>query len=138
VKEPLAIVETEEGPRAPLRSIREIVADLSKPISERHLRQRQQGGKPITFIEWHTAVKYLDHFAPGWSFEIRSVQQVGALCVVVARINVVCVEGYVYREATGTEPLDNKGYGDPGSNAEAMALKRAASKFGLGLSLYEK
>jgi hypothetical protein len=31
-----------------------------------------------------------------------------------------------------------RGYGDPSSNAEAMALKRAASKFGLGLYLYQK
>ena len=29
-------------------------------------------------------------------------------------------------------------YGDPTSNAEAMALRRAAAKFGLGLYLYEK
>jgi hypothetical protein len=31
-----------------------------------------------------------------------------------------------------------RGYGDPSSNAEAMALKRAAAKFGLGLYLYQK
>jgi len=31
-----------------------------------------------------------------------------------------------------------RGYGDPSSNAEAMALKRAAAKFGLGLYLYLK
>jgi hypothetical protein len=31
-----------------------------------------------------------------------------------------------------------KGYGDPSSNAEGMALKRAAAKFGLGLYLYHK
>jgi hypothetical protein len=29
-------------------------------------------------------------------------------------------------------------YGDPSSKAEAMALKRAAAKFGLGLYLYQK
>jgi hypothetical protein len=46
-----------------------------------------------------------------------------------------------YREATGTEEEpdeDEKMYGDPSSNAEAMALKRAAAKFGLGLYLYQK
>jgi hypothetical protein len=29
-------------------------------------------------------------------------------------------------------------YGDPGSNAESMAFRRCAARFGLGLSLYDK
>jgi hypothetical protein len=41
-------------------------------------------------------------------------------------------------EATGTEDEELRGFGDPSSNAEAMALKRAASKFGVGLSFYHK
>jgi hypothetical protein len=44
--------------------------------------------------------------------------------------------GIISREATEDEEL--RGYGDPPSNAEAMALKRAAAKFGLGLYLYSK
>jgi len=31
-----------------------------------------------------------------------------------------------------------RGYGDPSSDAEAMALKMAAAKFGLGLYLHQK
>jgi hypothetical protein len=49
-----------------------------------------------------------------------------------------CLEGVGYREATGTEDEEHKGYGDSSSNAEAMALKRAASKFGLALYLYHQ
>ncbi len=41
------------------------------------------------------------------------------------------LEGIVSREATSTEDEELKGYGDPSSNAEAMALKRAAAKVGL-------
>jgi hypothetical protein len=55
-----------------------------------------------------------------------------------ARITIPCLEGAVWREATGTEDEELRGYGDPSSNAEAMALKRAAAKFGLGLYLYQK
>ncbi len=33
-----------------LRSIREIVKDLSKPIAQKHLRKRRQGGKEITYL----------------------------------------------------------------------------------------
>ena len=32
-----------------LRSIREIVKDLSKPVAKRHLRKRKQGGKEIFY-----------------------------------------------------------------------------------------
>ncbi len=136
-EEPIASTEA-IGKSAPLRSIREIVADLSKPIPERHLRQRKQGGKDITYVEWHTVIRYLDHFAPGWCYEVRNVSQIGERCVVVVRITVPCLEGSVFREATGTEDEELKGYGDPSSNAEAMALKRAAAKLGLGLYLYQK
>jgi hypothetical protein len=123
---------------APLRSITDIIADLSKPIPERHIKTRTQGGKQISYISWDTAVRYLDHFAPGWSFEVRNVIATPERCVVVARISIPCLEGIIHREATGTEDEELRGYGDPSSNAEAMALKRAAAKFGLGLYLYQK
>jgi hypothetical protein len=126
------------GAPADLRSIIAIVTDLSKPLAQRHLKTRKQGGHDLTYIEWHTAVKYLDHFAPGWSYAVKSVSQVGNLVTVVASISIPCLEGVVTREATGCEDSDAKGYGDPVSNAEAMALKRAAAKFGCGLYLYQK
>jgi hypothetical protein len=121
-----------------LRSIQAIIEDLSKPIADRHVKTRKQATKDITYISWDTAVRYLDHYAPGWSFEIRSVFTLGHRCVVTVRISIPALEGIVYREATGTEDEELKGYGDPSSNAEAMALKRAAAKFGLGLYLYQK
>jgi hypothetical protein len=121
----------------PLRSIDAIIEDLSKPIADRHLRTRRQGGKDITYIEWHTAIRYLDHYAAGWSCEIRDVTTSGSRCVVTVRITIPCLEGSIFREATGTEDEELRGYGDPSSNAEAMSLKRAAAKFGLGLYLYQ-
>lgn len=132
--QPAQAIETQPG----LRSIRDIIADLSKPLNARHLKTRKQGGHEITYIEWHTAVKFLDHFAPGWSYAVKSVSLVGELVTVIASISIPCAEGVVTREATGCEEADAKGYGDAVSNAEAMALKRAASKFGLALYLYGK
>jgi hypothetical protein len=120
------------------RSIRDIVRDLSKPVAKRHLRKRKQGGKQIAYLAWHDAVKYLDHYASGWSFEIRSVDAAGGKLILVVRLSVPCLEGLVYREATGIEDADLESYGDPSSNAESMALRRAASKFGLGLYLYDQ
>jgi hypothetical protein len=66
------------------------------------------------------------------------VALVGNLVTVIASISIPSLEGVITREATGCEPIDTKGYGDAVSNAEAMACKRAASKFGLGLYLYQK
>jgi DNA repair RAD52-like protein 1, mitochondrial len=72
------------------------------------------------------------------SYHVKSVALVGSLVTVIASISIPCSEGVVTREATGCEDSDAKGYGDACSNAEAMALKRAAAKFGLGLHLYQK
>jgi hypothetical protein len=121
-----------------LRSIREIVKDLSKPIAQKHLRKRKQGGKDITYLAWHDAVKYLDHFAPGWCYEIRSINSIAGKLILTVRLSILCAEGIVYREATGQEDEDKDNYGDSSSNSESMALRRAAAKFGLGLALYDQ
>lgn len=121
-----------------LRSIRDIVKDLSKPVAKRHLRTRKQGGKELTYISWYDAVKYLDHYAPGWNYEVRAMNSVGGKLILTIRLSVPCLEGVVYREATGQEEEETTSYGDSSSNAESMALRRAAAKFGLGLYLYDK
>ena len=127
-----------EKQRIELRSIRDIVKDLSKPIAQKHLRKRRQGGKEITYVAWHDAVKYLDHFAPGWCYEIRSLESVAGKLIIIVRLSILSAEGVVYREATGQEDEDKETFGDSSSNAESMALRRAAAKFGLGLSLYDQ
>ncbi len=121
-----------------LRSIRDIVKDLSKPVAKRHLRKRKQGGKEILYIAWHDAVKYLDHYAPGWNYEIRSINSLGGKLILTVRLSILSLEGAVYREATGQEDEGLESYGDSSSNAESMALRRAAAKFGLGLYLYDQ
>jgi hypothetical protein len=131
-------IETQEAAATGLRSITDIIADLSKPIHPARLRTRMQGGKELTYVPWHQAVKYLDHYAPGWSYEVRSVTSIGGRCVVTVRISIPCLEGVVYCEATGQEEEDCGSYGDPSSNAESMALRRAAAKLGLALYLYDK
>jgi len=120
------------------RPIEEIIEDLSKPLPARLIKQRKQGGAMLDFIEWHTAVKILDYYAPGWHGEVRSVTVTPDRVVVTYRITIEAAEGQIHREATGNELIDSKGYGDPASNAEAMAFKRAAAKFGLALALYSK
>src|SRR5215207_9297588 len=103
-------VETSVG--APLRSIRDIVKDLSKPVAQKHLRKRRQGGKEITYLAWHDAVKYLDHYAPGWCYEIRRIDSIGGKLILTVRLSILCAEGIVYREATGQEDETLETYGD--------------------------
>ncbi len=67
-----------------------------------------------------------------------SVAEIGESLVMTVRITIPCAEGEVYREATGIEDEETSSFGDTASNAESMALRRAAAKFGLGLSLYDK
>jgi hypothetical protein len=123
-----------EGPR----SIKDIISDLSRPVNPQRLKQRQQSGKTLTYCPWYQCVRVLDHYAPGWSYEIRSVNTVGENLVMTVRITIPCQEGEVYREASALEPLKGTGYGDCATNAESAALRRAAAKFGLCLSLYDK
>lgn len=126
-------------PQGGWRSITAIVADLSKPVAPRHIRQRKQGTSTLSYIEWHTAAQYLDHYAPGWSWQIVSItEQVGGLTVVHGALSIPAADGVVTRHATGIEDTDSKGYGDAVSNATAMAFKRAAALFGLGRHLYSK
>jgi hypothetical protein len=123
----------------PFRSINQIIADLSKPVHPQRLKTRTQGGKQITYLPWYQAVRYLDHFAPGWRYEIRSVTQIGENLVMVVRLVIPCLEGEVWREASALEKIeDPKRYGDAATNSESAALRRAAAKFGLCLNLYEK
>ncbi len=128
----------EDNGNAEMRSIRDIVQDLTKPVAKRHLRKRRQGGKEINYIAWHDAIKYLDHYAPGWNYEIRSMNSIGGKLIIIVRLSIPCLEGDVFREATGQEDEEKDTYGDSSSNAESMALRRAAAKFGLGLYLYDQ
>ncbi|HEY8558954.1 MAG TPA: Rad52/Rad22 family DNA repair protein [Pyrinomonadaceae bacterium] len=124
--------------RVEMRSIRDIVKDLQKPIAQKHLRKRRQGGKEITYLAWHDAVKYLDHYAPGWCYEVRRIDSIAGKVILTVRLSIPSLEGVVYREATGQEDETLDSYGDSTSNSESMALRRAAAKFGLGLGLYDQ
>jgi len=52
------------------------------------------------------------------------------------KIHIEAKDTSITRMATGSETLDTDSYGDFQSNAESMAFRRAAARFGLGLHLY--
>ena len=119
-------------------TIDEIISRLTEPVADRHIKTRKQGGNTIHYIEWHTACSYLDAVVPNWSWIIHSVSEVGGLVVVHGSLTLQATDATAVRHATGIEDPSSKGYGDPVSNASAMAFKRAAAMFGLGRHLYQK
>lgn len=130
----------------------QIIAALKQPIPPDHLATRQQGGTDLTYVPWHKVISILDFVAPGWQWEITSLTTTTDRIFLVGRLTIPTAEGSLYREATGTELLKDQkvdrdtgeiqikelAFGDPSSNAESMAFRRAAAKFGLGLYLYQK
>ena len=148
------------------RSITDILSDLARPVPDRFLETRQQGGADLTYIAWYMVAKLLDYYTPGWEGAITQMHTTGDRLFVTYRLTIHAAEGTFTREATGTKLLkeekevwvgqkpnrkqlkDEQGrliterrelaYGAPSSNAESMAFRRAAAKFGLGLHLYKK
>ena len=139
--------------KQPRRPIAEIIADLSKPIPNRYLQARKQGGTNLTYLPWFRCVTLLDRCTGGhWDYAITQMHTTSDRLILTARVTIHAAEGTFTREATGTETLKEEyfdkttqskqirswAYGDVSSKAESMALRRCASKFGLALYLYEK
>ena len=133
-------------------TLKQIQTALKRQIPARLLKSKSKGGAKLTFLPWYSATRILDKYCPGWVWEIRQTQLSSDRLFVVGRLTIPTANGLVYREATGTENLKEErfdkreqvtrlqelAYGDPSSNAESMAFRRAAARFGLGLYLYEK
>ena len=47
------------------RPLAEILADLAKPLPNRFLQARRQGGKELTYLSWHHANRLMDYFTGG-------------------------------------------------------------------------
>jgi hypothetical protein len=147
-------------------SIDQIITALSRPLPKSVLNGKKLGGNSIPYLPWYEASRILDKYAPGWTWEIRSITTTSDRLFLIGRLTIPTSNGTVYREATGTELLKEDkeiwigekpnrqqlkdefdrpiteprelAYGDPSSNAESMAFRRAAARFGLGLYLYGK
>lgn len=119
------------------RSILEILKDFQQPIPKRFIKTKTLKGQRIEFVSWYSYIKLLEYYAPGFNWQVRTHYH-GERTVVEGRLTIKAMEGNFVREATGTEDNEIDNWGDPSSNAEAMALRRCCAKFGLGLHLWEK
>jgi hypothetical protein len=126
-------------PTAPRQwSLSQIEEILSRPLPASMLRVKEIKGKRITYLPWFVANQILNKYCPGWTFAITQMETTHERIFLIGRLTIPTSEGKISREASGTELLNCSSYGDPSSNAESMAFRRACAKFGLGLYLYEK
>ncbi|MCX5964882.1 MAG: DUF1071 domain-containing protein [Cyanobacteria bacterium] len=127
-------------------TIAQIITALSRPLPKSITATRNQGGKQLTFVPWHSVNRVLDKYAIGWSWQVLSVTLSADRVFVAGRLTIPTCDGDVSRDAIGTEELKEvktdlktgevtikeRAYGDPSSNAESMCFRRAAARFGLG------
>jgi hypothetical protein len=128
-----------------LRTIEEIIADLSKPVHPKYLRTLKFGAaKGATYVPWMIVEKYLDHFAPGWSTTSTGFSTpIGT--TIIDHLSIPTSNGPVTRAGHGFEAhqttnaqgqTKDTGFGGAAIIASRQAFKRAAVAFGLGRDLY--
>lgn len=135
----LTVVEKPLQLKAYGRPLAEILADLAKPLPQRFLSTRKQGGKTLTYLAWYHANKLMDYYTGGgWEGCVTNIHTTASEVYVVYKVTIHAAEGHVSREATGSERLDNNAFGEAIAKAESQAFKRSCARWGLALGLYEK
>jgi hypothetical protein len=114
-----------------------VLEALQRPIDSRHHRSRRQGGKDLTYVPWSTLVRCLLHRAPGYSWELRSVQVVGDFVAVTGRLTIPTDDGPLVYENVSSEALKSSSHAPPVETAASSCLRRCCAMAGLGLQLWE-
>ena len=119
-----------------IRTTAETIEALQKPIDPRHFRTRKQGNNTITYVPWAILAKCLTHRAPGWCWEIQSVQQISDCVVVTGRLSIPCSDGLLHFSAVAFEPLNGKSMAPAVESCASGALRRACGLAQLGIDLW--
>ncbi len=132
--EATAAVSPNEPPR---RALEDILRDLARPIPDRLLATKTLQGHEITYVPWYRAQQLLDHYCGSWwDYRIIDTIITAEHLITQVEIRIRAADGQVRRQGRGIEELSVKGFGDPASNSEAQAFRRACARLGLGLHLY--
>jgi len=119
-------------------SVETVLDALQRPIDPRHHRSRRQGGKDLAYVPWSTLVRCLLHRAPGYSWELRSVQVVGDFVAVTGRLTIPTADGApLVFENVSSECLAGSSFAPPVETAASSCLRRCCAMAGLGLELWE-
>lgn len=123
----------------------EILENLRQPIAPQFIKQKKtfKDKKPtglVDYIAWYDLADLLDDLCGlgGWEWLVTDCQQIGHRLTLTGSLTIHGEDRSLTRQATGTEDINCNSYGDPSSNAEAMALRRCCAKFGLGRDLWRR
>lgn len=116
----------------------ETLNQLNQQVPQTYIKQLNKGGSVIDYIPWYKLCDLLDQRTDEWQWEIVSMTLSQDRIFMVGKLTIFADDGVMIQSATGTELLNCSSYGDPSSNAEAMCLRRACAKFGMGRELWDK
>lgn len=129
------------------RPLADVYADLRRDppasrLSTKRVPTKRGGGYEATYMHHAVVRDFLDLYAPGWEWTTRlesiagKVYCIGTLTLWGLDVDGRCIS--VSRDGMGNEDDALDGYGDPSSNSEAQALRRAAMAHGFCRSLWKK
>lgn len=118
----------------------DIITQLKAPVAQSLISQKKVGNSKIDYIAWFDYCDLLDDRCGlgQWQWEIITVTTTNDRLFITGKLTIFGDDRILSQMATGTEILNCSSYGDPSSNAEAMALRRACAKFGLARYLWDK
>lgn len=122
------------------KTIAQIQEELAQPWPTREKSKRLKGNT-ITYIPWYEAVSIMNHVTGGhWDYRVVKAAHnaISGKFEMIVGVTVYASDGTIYREGTGSEDSSTDNYGDYQSIAESMALRRALTKFQLGIYMYRK
>ena len=74
----------------------------------------------------NTIAKHLHHRAPGWCWEVQSVQEVGETIVMMRRLTIPTADGdLLHYSAVASEPLESASKAPPAEVVTSSCLRRA-------------
>lgn len=127
--------DTHPAPRS--KTLAAILYDLRKPIHPKYISQKNTGKFKADYVHHAVLRDLLDYYAPGWEWRTHLFSVDGKVYV-TGTMTLHGSDASQARDGTGNEDSDLDGYGDPSSNSEAQALRRAAMAHGLGRHLWKK
>ncbi len=116
----------------------ETLQKLREIVPRQYIKKLNKGGSSIDYIAWFDIATLLDDRTDYWQWEITNLTTTDKRIFMVGKLTIFCDDGELMQSATATEELNCSSYGDPSSNAEAMAMRRASAKFGLARYLWSK
>ncbi|MGK7881119.1 MAG: Rad52/Rad22 family DNA repair protein [Crocosphaera sp.] len=118
----------------------DILRSLAQPVPKDLISQKTLKGNKIDYIAWYDLCDLLDDHCgiDGWEWSVKDVNQISNRLTLTGILTIHGEDKSLTRMATGTEDVNCSSYGDPSSNAEAMALRRCCCKFGLARDLWRK